>query len=95
MTLSVASIPENKRKTRRVKRERPNRFSVKGYSVGRSCVERFSGWLKGGFRRLVIRYERLTSTFLGFLHLACIAILLRSMKWVSTSDLGRSSQASR
>jgi len=72
--------------------ERLTRFNRDNYSVGRSCVERFFGWLKGGFRRLVVRYERLTSNFLGFLHLACIAILLRGMKWVSTSDLGRSSQ---
>ncbi|MCP8316390.1 MAG: IS5 family transposase [archaeon] len=86
-----ASIAENRRKTKRAKRGKLNRFNTKGYSVGRSCVERFFGWLKGGFRRLIIRYERLASTFRGFLHLACIAILLRSMRWVSTSDLGRRS----
>jgi hypothetical protein len=29
---------------------------------------------QGGFRRLAIRYERLASTFLGFVRLACSII---------------------
>jgi len=37
----------------------------------RSCVGRFFAWLKGGFRRLAIRYERL-ATYMGFLHLAAL-----------------------
>ncbi len=72
-----ANIPANIRNRRRAKRGRPTRLDKKGYSVGRSSVERFFGWLKGGFRRLIIRYERLKLTFLGFLHMACIAIYLR------------------
>jgi transposase len=39
-------------------------------------VERFFAWLHT-FRRLVIRYERKSENFLGFLHLACTLILLR------------------
>jgi transposase len=29
--------------------------------VARGAVERFFAWLKGGFRRLALRYERLSS----------------------------------
>lgn len=38
--------------------------------------ERLFAWL-GNFRRLVVRYERHTLTFLGCVHLGCILILLR------------------
>jgi transposase len=33
-------------------------------------VERFFAWLKGGFRRLALRYERLSSTFAALVYLA-------------------------
>lgn len=39
-------------------------------------VERLFAWLHN-YRRLVIRYERHPENFLGFVHLGCIAILLR------------------
>ena len=39
-------------------------------------VERLFAWL-GNFRRLVVRYEYHVANFLGFVHLACILILLR------------------
>lgn len=39
-------------------------------------VERLFAWL-GNFRRLVVRYERHLENYLGFVHLGCIAILLR------------------
>jgi transposase len=39
-------------------------------------IERTFAWL-GNFRRLVIRYERLITVYLGFFHLACIIIALR------------------
>ena len=41
-------------------------------------IERFFAWLQN-FRRLVVRYERHAAHFLGFLHLACILILLRHL----------------
>jgi transposase len=41
-------------------------------------VERLFAWL-GSFRRLVVRYERRVDNFLGFVHLACIVILLRQL----------------
>jgi transposase len=39
-------------------------------------IERTFAWL-GNFRRLVVRYERLITVYLGFFHLACIIIALR------------------
>jgi len=39
-------------------------------------IERLFAWL-GNFRRLVVRYERLTLNYLGFVQLGCILILLR------------------
>ncbi len=39
-------------------------------------VERLFAWLHN-FRRLVVRWERYPENFLGFIHLACILILLR------------------
>jgi transposase len=39
-------------------------------------VERLFAWLHN-FRRLVVRYEYHADNFLGFVHLACIIILLR------------------
>lgn len=39
-------------------------------------VERLFAWLQN-YRRLVTRWERHEENFLGFVHLGCIAILLR------------------
>lgn len=41
-------------------------------------VERLVAWFQN-FRRLVVRYERITENFLGMLHLACCIILLRGL----------------
>ena len=38
-------------------------------------VERFFSWL-GDFRRLVVRWEYHAANYLGFVHLACIRILI-------------------
>ncbi|MBO9361163.1 MAG: transposase, partial [Thermoflexus sp.] len=46
----------------------------------RSRVERFFGWLKGGFRRLTVRHERRLSTFLAFVLLACFLIAWRILR---------------
>ncbi|HVD06888.1 MAG TPA: transposase, partial [Nitrososphaeraceae archaeon] len=46
------------------------------YRRVRSSVERFFGWLKS-FRRIQTRYERLASTYLGFIQLGCIIILMK------------------
>jgi len=42
----------------------------------RWIVERTFAWL-GFFRRLVVRYERLITTYAGFFHLACALLTLR------------------
>ena len=39
-------------------------------------VERTFAWL-GHFRRLVVRYERLITTYAGFFHIACALLTLR------------------
>jgi transposase len=39
-------------------------------------IERTNAWLQN-FRRVVIRYERLTANYLAFVHLACALIPLR------------------
>ena len=41
-------------------------------------IERFFAWLQN-FRRLVVRYEGHSESFLGMLHLACCLILLRHL----------------
>jgi transposase len=41
-------------------------------------IERTNAWLQN-FRRVVIRYERLTANYLAFVHLACALILLRKV----------------
>ena len=40
-------------------------------------VERFFAWIQN-YRRIVVRYEYHLDNFLGFIHLACILILLKS-----------------
>ena len=40
-------------------------------------VERLNAWLQNN-RRLVTRYERNPDNFLGFVHLACMKILLKN-----------------
>jgi transposase len=42
----------------------------------RSAVERFFGWIKS-FRRIVVRYERLESTYKALTTIASIIIHLR------------------
>ena len=43
----------------------------------RSKMERFFAWIQN-YRRIVVRYEYHLDNFLGFIHLACILILLKS-----------------
>jgi transposase len=69
-----ASIPENSRGRRRPRRGRPYRFCRATYLVARAAVERFFAWLKGRFRRLALRCERLWCTFAALLYLACFPI---------------------
>jgi transposase len=41
-------------------------------------VQRFFAWLNN-FRRVVVRWEYHAENYLGFLHLACLVILLRDL----------------
>jgi len=58
---------------------RPMLLDKQDYRNTRSMIERFFSWIKA-FRRVVIRYDRLTSTYMGFVHLACIIIYLRILQ---------------
>jgi transposase len=56
----------------------PRIFDNETYTKVRSSVERFFAWLKS-FRRIQTRYDRLASTYLGFVQLGCIMILMRKV----------------
>jgi transposase len=66
-------IPE-----RRGKRPRRGRKPDLSDYRHRWIVERTVAWL-GNFRRLVVRYERLTSVYHGFLTIACLIVALRTI----------------
>jgi transposase len=72
-----ASIPQNPRGRKRPRMGRPYRFCQVTYQAARGAVERFFAWLKGGFRRLALRHERLLATFTAFVYLACFIMSLR------------------
>jgi transposase len=65
------NIPVNPRNGRR-----PRPYNVGLYRRMRSAVERFFGWIKS-FRRIIIRYERLESTYKAQTTIAPITIHLR------------------
>ena len=54
----------------------PRPYNVELYRRRRSAVERFFGWIKS-FRRIIIRYERLESTYKDQTTIALITIHLR------------------
>ena len=49
----------------------------KSYHKTRFVVERFFSWLKCGFHRTAIRYERNCDNYLGIVYLACIVMYWR------------------
>jgi transposase len=65
------NIPVNPRNGRR-----PRPYNVGLYRRMRPAVERFFGWIKS-FRRIIIRYERLESTYKALVTIASIIIHLR------------------
>lgn len=67
------------RRNAKPKQGRPHVFLYREYRKVRSSVERFFGWLKS-FRRIQTRYERLASTYLGFVQLGCIMILMKVVR---------------
>lgn len=64
---------------RRKRAGRPRLFDEGRYGKIRSSIERFNAWIKP-FRRVAIRYERLPTVYMGFVHLACIVIYLRILQ---------------
>jgi transposase len=62
---------------RNARPRRGRKPDLSGYRQ-RWVVERTFAWL-GGFRRLVVRWERRAHIYLAFLLLACILILLRAI----------------
>jgi len=52
------------------------------YNKTRYVVERFFAWLKCGFRRLVIRYERIAENYLAFVNIASFLMYWRVLGWV-------------
>jgi transposase len=65
------NIPVNPRNDRK-----PRPYNVGLYRRMRPAVERFFGWIKS-FRRIIIRYERLESTYKALVTIASIIIHLR------------------
>ena len=51
--------------------------SYYNYNKTRFVVERFFAWLKNGFHRTRIRYEKNCDNYLGFVYLACIMMYWR------------------
>lgn len=50
------------------------------YNKTRYVVERFFAWLKCGFHRTRIRYERLAENYLGFLNIASFLMYCRVLR---------------
>jgi transposase len=73
-----SNIPVNKRNRKKSPIGRPTRFDKNVYR-DRGSVERFFGWMKTGYRRLVVRYERLTTCFEGLIFLAAFLIYWRNL----------------
>ena len=72
--------PQIPKRSRKRRRGRPPSFDEASYKKHRSSVERFFSMLKGGFRRLAVRYERLASTFQSLIQIACFIILWRDLQ---------------
>ena len=64
----------------RVWKKKKGKKTGKRYAKVRSSVERFFAWLKCGFRRVSVRYERLDATYTGFLNLASFLICWRVLR---------------
>ena len=50
------------------------------YNKTRYVVERFFAWLKNGFRRLMIRYERIADNYLGMVNIASFVMYCRVLR---------------
>ena len=50
------------------------------YNKTRFAVERFFAWLKCGFHRIRIRYERIAENYLGFINIASFLMYCRVLR---------------
>ena len=57
-----------------------NRTNQNSYNKTRYVVERFFAWLKCGFHRTRIRYERLAENYLGLIHIASFLMYCRVLR---------------
>jgi len=71
----VPCIPKRNFKT---KSERTS--SHTNYNKTRYVVERFFAWLKNGFHRTRIRYERRAENYLGLIHIASFLMYCRVLR---------------
>jgi transposase len=68
----ISCIPKRNFKT-----EKGNTINQNNYNKTRFVVERFFAWLKNGFHRTRIRYERIAENYLAFVNIACIMMYWR------------------
>jgi transposase len=73
-----SQIPDPPTKTRKTP-GRPRLFDKQTYHGVRYNVERFFGWLEN-YRKLAVRYERISKMYMALIYLACTLILWRVMK---------------
>jgi hypothetical protein len=58
------------------------KFYLNNYNMTRYVVERFFAWLKCGFGRLAIRYERITEIYLALIDIASFLMYWRVLRRV-------------
>lgn len=68
----ISCIPKRNFKT-----EKGNTSNQNNYNKTRFVVERFFAWLKNGFHRTRIRYERIAENYLAFVNIASIMMYWR------------------
>lgn len=62
---------------RNFKKNNNENYIYNNYNKTRFVVERFFAWLKNGFHRTRIRYEKNCDNYLGFVYLASIMMYWR------------------
>ena len=58
----------------------PKNKSYKKYNKIRYVVERFFAWLKNGFHRTRIRYEKIAENYLGLINIASFLMYCRVLR---------------
>ncbi len=71
----ISCIPKRNFKMKNNKKTNHN-----NYNKTRYVVERFFAWLKNGFHRTRIRYERSAENYLAFVNIACIMMYCRVLR---------------